>query len=349
MEKERTIVIIGNFSHKKMNYNGQTIKTRILSEEMRRQLSHIQIDEIDTDNYNNSPFTLLFKVVHASFTYTDIVLLLSRNGRKVLFPYFYYIKRLTKCKIWHNVIGAASYELIQKYPSWIKYMNSFEVNWVELHGLKQKLTDAGINNVQVLPNFKKLHALSENEINNERNFEVFKFCTFSRVEAMKGIEDAISAIIEVNRKIGKNICILDIYGQIEQGQEMWFKDLLSNAPEFVKYKGIVEYNKSVEVLKDYYMLLFPTRYKTEGFPGTIIDAFASGLPVIASMQCELIENGVTGWTYSGISVQSLVECILTSISEPTIINKMRYNCIEKANDYQPETVVGKMLKEMRLT
>ncbi len=35
-------------------------------------------------------------------------------------------------------------------------------------------------------------------------------------------------------------------------------------------------------MKKYDLLLFPTKYYTEGIPGTIIDAYFSGLPVLVS-------------------------------------------------------------------
>lgn len=48
-------------------------------------------------------------------------------------------------------------------------------------------------------------------------------------------------------------------------------------PPYIKYCGTVSFDKTTEVLKEYFALVFPTRFYTEGIPGTIIDAFASGL------------------------------------------------------------------------
>ncbi|MFR3494185.1 MAG: glycosyltransferase [Blautia sp.] len=56
----------------------------------------------------------------------------------------------------------------------------------------------------------------------------------------------------------------------------------ASSPQYIRYKGMVPFNQSTEVLKNYDALLFPTYYEGEGFAGTIIDAFAAGLPVIAS-------------------------------------------------------------------
>lgn len=51
-------------------------------------------------------------------------------------------------------------------------------------------------------------------------------------------------------------------------------------PPYIRYGGSVPFDKSVNVLKDYFALLFPTYYEGEGFAGTLIDAYSAGAPVI---------------------------------------------------------------------
>ena len=68
----------------------------------------------------------------------------------------------------------------------------------------------------------------------------------------------------------------------------------------ISYKGIIDSNKSVDTLKNYDIMLFPTKFKTEGIPGTIIDAYASGLTVVSSIwdnYNEIIDDGITGIGY----------------------------------------------------
>jgi len=50
----------------------------------------------------------------------------------------------------------------------------------------------------------------------------YKLCTFSRVLKEKGIEDAINAVIKVNTDCGREVCTLDIYGQIDENTKMRF-------------------------------------------------------------------------------------------------------------------------------
>lgn len=340
---KKIIAILGHFAGEKMNFNGQTIKTRILADEIEKLLPEWQVRRIDTAGFKKNPLSLVVGVIHALGECDHMIIMLSRNGRKVFFPLLYHANKVFRKKIWHNVIGAASYELVLKYPKWIKYMNSFCANQVELQSLKNKLESVGIHNAVVVPNFKKL-PIVEYPVNWQE--QTYRFCTFSRVEPMKGIEDAIHAI-EAVEKEGYPVA-LDIYGQIEAGQEAWFEDVMAAAGSNIKYHGIVDYDKSTEVLKTHYALLFPTRYTTEGFPGTIIDAYAAGLPVIAGMNCELVIHEKTGYTYSGSDIKLLSDMIIKSINQKRDFDGMRENCTKQAKLYQPETVVRSMLMEMGL-
>lgn len=67
--------------------------------------------------------------------------------------------------------------------------------------------------------------------------------------------------------------------------------------KFVKYKGVAQQAEIPEILEKYDAMLFPTHYPTEGIPGSIIDAYNAGIPVVASdwtYARELIEDNETG-------------------------------------------------------
>jgi glycosyltransferase involved in cell wall biosynthesis len=70
-------------------------------------------------------------------------------------------------------------------------------------------------------------------------------------------------------------------------------------PEYIKYRGVVKFSDSVKVLKDYFALLFTIYYEGEGFAGTVLDAYASGVPVIA-----------TNWRYNSEIVQDKIDGII---------------------------------------
>lgn len=94
----------------------------------------------------------------------------------------------------------------------------------------------------------------------------------------KGIEDIIHAVEDINEKYGSKKFALDIYGQIDEGYRDSFESMIKKFPDYIRYCGTVPFDKSTEALKNYFALVFPTRFYTEGIPGTIIDAYASRCP-----------------------------------------------------------------------
>ena len=164
----------------------------------------------------------------------------------------------------------------------------------------------------------------------------------------KGIETAVDAVKKVNDKLGYIAYSLDIYGQVDSEQTEWFEGLKTKLPEYVHYCGCVDANKSVEILQGYFALLFPTHFYTEGIPGTIIDAYAAGVPVISAKWesfSDVVDEGKTGFGY-GFDDAKQFEGILVLIAEtPHILLDKKVNCIEKAVDYIPRRAIRIMLKE----
>ena len=140
---------------------------------------------------------------------------------------------------------------------------------------------------------------------------------------------------------------LDIYGQVEECFVDEFNTEKDKFSDAIKYKGIVPYDKSTEILKEYDALLFPTTHKGEGFPGTIIDAYASGLPVIASSwkyNSYLVIDNKTGFIYDYTDVTELDEILSNLIKNPRILISLKRNCLKEYEKYNPDNLVKEITK-----
>lgn len=337
--KNKKITIIGHFGGSEDFFDGQTIKTKILYDELKK-FTNWEIKKIDTYYKNKRPFYLFWSTIKSLVETRDVIILLSENGMKFFFPLLYLSTKIVRTKVYHDVIGGNLDLYINKYPKYLKYLNSFNCNWIETKGLAEKLKDKGVNNTKVMPNFKRIEVVDK-VIRNRLN--KYKFCIFSRIMKEKGIEDAIEAINIVNRKYNKDICSLDIYGHIDKNYEIDFYKIIDNSSIVINYKGIVPYEKSVSAIKDNYALLFPTRWSGEGFPGTIIDAFSAGLPVIATdWNCnkEIITDMYNGILYPSNSFNELSEVIEWSILHEEEMYAMRENCIESAVLFKPDRYIA---------
>lgn len=164
----------------------------------------------------------------------------------------------------------------------------------------------------------------------------------------KGIEDAIKAVKAVNESIGFQAYSLDIYGQIDNLQTEWFEDLQKKFPSYIRYGGLVPFDKSVDVLKDYFALLFPTYYEGEGFAGTLIDAFSAGVPVIASdwkYNAELVNENV-GFVYPTGDQLAFVDILKAMAVDPTLLLCKKRLCLIEADKYKIDKAVQILVEQI---
>ena len=346
----KRIAIIGHFGGNEEFLDGQTVKTKILFEELSKN-TNWDIQKIDTYWKNKRPFSLLLKTLFVLFSKRDVIVLLSGNGMKFYFPILSFFAIFWKVRVFHDVIGGNLDKYVQKYPKFQKYLNSFAVNWVETEKLKKNLQECGVSNCDVIPNFKRLSIIAENRIPKEFG-EPYCFCTFSRVMKEKGIEDAIDAVEKINAEQGRTMCALDIYGPIDDTYKNRFEEVMRSASDSIRYCGVVSFDQSVSTLKNYFALLFPTSWMGEGFPGTIVDAYSAGLPVIASnwsSNSELVKDGLNGFLYPTDVCDNLVGAIKRLISSKNDdIFEIKCNCLESAKKYQPGEYIAKIKTEMNV-
>ncbi len=380
----KRVCIIGHFGHGENLLNGQTVKTKIVTKEIIKNLGKNAVSCIDTHGGVKALISAFRQALIALKYHKNIIIMPAENGLRIFAPLLvllnllfhrklHYVviggwlpeflkkrKKLTKAlmsfdglrifapllvllnllfhrKLHYVVIGGWLPEFLKKRKKLTKALMSFDAIYVETNTMRKALEAQGFNNVYVMPNFKDLNILKESElvyhhtepyrlctfsrVMKEKgiedavnavktvmpNFkdlnilkeselvyhhtEPYRLCTFSRVMKEKGIEDAVNAVKTVNEQAGRKVYTLDIYGQIDDAQTEWFEELKLNFPEYVNYRGVVSFDQSVDVLKEYFALLFPTGFFTEGIPGTIIDAYAAGIPVIsAEWECRRIEG-----------------------------------------------------------
>lgn len=344
-QTNKRVGIIGHFGGDEVCLDGQTIKTKVLFEELQNSTDW-EFVIVDTYNKNKNPFRLLRDSIGCLCTTRNIIVLLSGNGMRVYFPLLYVFTKLFRVRIYHDVIGGNLDKYVVKYPAFKKYLNSFCVNWVETKGLKKRLAREGIQNCEVLPNFKRLMIVDKPK---QIFQEPYKLCTFSRVMREKGIEDAIQAVENINKENARTVCVLDIYGEIDEKYKDRFSILMKNTSCAIRYQGTVPYDQSVDALRDYDVLLFPTYWEGEGFPGTIVDAFSAGVPVIATdwnCNSEIITNESTGLLYPNESLKDLKTAILWLISCAEKMPDMRDNCIREANRYQPDRHIRRIVNRI---
>lgn len=342
------IGIVGRIADKVELLDGQTVKTKVLYEELKREFPSREIICVDTYQYRKHVLSILLQTWRMFWHCEHIFVLLSRNGRKFFFPILNGLNKVFKRKIYHDVIGGALQDEAAQSAVLRKQLTCFHINWVESVTMKENLEKMGITNVEILTNFKRLSILEVRDLKHIFE-EPYVFVIFSRIVREKGINEAAQAIENANRRFGKHRAVLHIYGPIDPVYDQEFSELLKKHHDTISYKGCVPYNESVQILKNSFMLLFPSIYPGEGIPGTIIDAFSAGLPVIATnwhFNGELVRNDETGYCYNWKHPEQLTDLICYVIEHPECVDKMRPQCLKEARKYTPEIAMKQILKKM---
>ena len=164
----------------------------------------------------------------------------------------------------------------------------------------------------------------------------------------KGIEDAVKVVTAVNQSLGRVVFSLDIYGQVDENQTEWFESLQKTFPDFIRYGGLIPFDQSVETLKEYFALLFPTYYEGEGFAGTLIDAYSAGVPVIASdwkYNAELVNEEV-GYIYKTQDNAAFEDLLKLVAVDPMMILRKKKACLREAEKYKIENAVSVLLNRI---
>ena len=333
-----------------MNCNdGQTVKTRNLHNILTKKIQSKNLFIVDTYGWKKHPFKLLFNCIKSFKKSDNIIFLPAHNGVKVFVPLFVFINKIYKKNLIYAVVGGWLADLIKDKKRLIKMMKKINYIFVETEGLKSKLNILGLDNVKIMLNFKNINIMPKNELSFSYR-EKYNTCTFSRVMEEKGIGDAIKAISGINKKYGKDIFHLDIYGPVDDNYKEKFKALLDKYSDSVFYKGVVDSSKSVEVLKKYDILLFPTRFKTEGLPGTAIDAFSAGLPTIYSNwdYCdEFYEDNYNGIKFEMGNINEFMKALDDFYQKKYDIKRIKENCLESAKKYDSNNAIKVLIDCLR--
>lgn len=337
--------IIGHFGFGLDLANGQTIKTKIVSDVINKAVQG-SVCYVDAHGGLKAVFPVAWGCLKLLKQCDNVFIFLTENGLKVALPLLANLNRLFHKKLHYSVIGGWLPSFLQKNTWLIKHLVRFDYVYAETDTMKQALERLGVYNCVVIPNCKELKIVGVNETPT-RYERPFQLCTFSRVMKEKGIEDIINVVKNINEAQGSVVYHLHIFGQVDEGQKEWFKHLSDQFPEYIEYGGVIPFSESVNVLKEYFALVFPTRFLTEGVPGTIVDAYASGIPVVSSRWesfNDVVDEGVTGYGYEFGNIDDL-ERVLTDIAnEPERVTDLKANCIKKAKDYSLERLESDLLK-----
>ena len=270
----------------------------------------------------------------------DTHIIVSMSSRfSTFFSIFVKVLHL-KRQMYLWVVGGEFPSIIKGYSNYrCQSLNHYKKIVVEGEYIKKAIELQGIRNVVVVENFKRRLFTPSNIA---KQSDGLRCVYFSRIIPEKGVDIIISAIKQLNNP---SISV-DFYGAMN---EPYTEELFCALKEWnIHYKGFLNLKEAdaYEILSCYDVMLFPTYFKGEGFPGVLIDAFMAGLPVIATdfhINGEVVVDGYNGLLIRPKDVHGLAAAINT-MNDKSIRVKLGNNALKSSMKYDIDIVLPKALK-----
>ena len=294
----KRILVVGCFGDKTGRLDGQIVKTRDVYAMLEERLhGEAKIDKFNTLSVRENKF-LLAKLILKLLWCNKVVLIPADHNLEKFFPLLYHLSTILKFEIVQLCVGGWQVDFFIGRGKWTAHPTQMEMSkrckafLPEIKKVNEELKSiCGFENCEVFPNFRR----NIPDISHVNDSKELRLVWLARINREKGFETVFNLADKIEKE-GLNVTIT-FFGKIAEEDEGLFNSLMERH-QSVLYKGQLSADKIAETLCDYDVVVLPTRYYTEGFPGTVLDANISGLPVIATEWMhahEFIEDGVSGF------------------------------------------------------
>lgn len=349
MGEMKKITIIGKFDTANGVSDGQAVKTTIVAQEIECRFGQSAVKRINTYGWKKNPLKLLYNCVFAVWKSDNVLFLTDEGGIRVFPKLLRLANVLGRCKIHYYVVGGWLHEYLDRNEKAAEELRKLDAIYVEIPAMLRELEERGFHNGVLLNKFRRITPASLEDLDMNPQAP-YRLCYFSRVMKEKGVEECIDAVKMANQQVGFEKFTLDIYGSINESYRETFANLEKQFPPYIHYGGIVDFRESTQVLKNYFAMLFPTYYASEGYPNTIVDAFAAGLPVVATRwnyNADIIRDHEDGILIDVGSVEQIVGAVEYLADNPQLYETMRKNCVARCEEYLPGNAIKKVVAELK--
>ena len=336
---DKRVLIVAPFGYSNNQLDGQTIKVRSVYKLL---FDHgVNVSYIDTKDllHNWFLFFRLFGYLKKSGT---VIFMPASRSLKPLCAFLIFFKKLFNYRILYIGIGGWLIDYIEgtsgykAHPEVVPMLGKLYANLPELKKIAYTLVEKyKQTNVEYFPNFRFSGSLpiSSHDSND------FRVVFLARVQIKKGI-DTLMEFADY-AKINSLRVSVDIYGQISPDDKEDIQLLLEKHKDIVSYKGYLEPSNIHDALSQYDVMAFPTHYYTEGIPGTVIDAYMSGLPVVATEWLhshEIIENDKSGIIVPFENpTKHFIKALMSLYTDRNRLKQLKAGALEQREKYSEQS------------
>lgn len=342
MTKE--VIFVGWINKGKPADCGETMKNQLCIQ--RLENFGINCLQMDFKNWRKHPWVLAQLGINI-IMHKNATLLLSTSPQNV----YFLIKVLKKIGWKQNivlwVIGGNLGQKVKQGIQSADVINYAKHILVESDMMVKELKECGIDGVLEVPNFKPILYYPPIGKKYPNSNHPLKFVFLSRIMPEKGCDYILEAARLLNEAGYEKRFLVDFYGKIADGYSDVFQEKLDSLAN-VSYCGFLNLREreGYDQLSTYDMMLFPTYWRGEGFAGVFIDAFISGVPMIATDWAHnriILEDGKTALFIPTHDVLSLAEKMKSCIDGEVDIQSMSYCCQKTAKKYDVNHVITEEL------
>ena len=316
----------------KEKFDGERIKCTLIYDSLKK-FADLSVINLSKHKIFNT-LGIFFKTLFGKKKYKYVVISKDAHGANII-QKILRLSRYPSNRIVYFEIGPFLYDRILNGSIKKETFINDRLIVVETNSMKEELQSLGFERISVFPNFKPICRIDFNEQVYPK--DVLRLVYLSRIEEPKGIYDLIECLATINKD--KVRFALDVYGRPQTKEDEVKIRELSDKYNFVNYLGMMEVGnkESYEKLSTYDLHVFPTKYR-EGFPGSIIDFFISGVPTLSASfaRAHEILTEKDSVVYKQGDNNDLINKLNYLYSNQKILKELRLNSFARREMYSVE-------------
>lgn len=339
MKSKYTLILIGGIHLNHKPTCGETMKNQLFLKRFNELFE--KVIPVDTFQWQKHPWCLV-KMFFVLLFNPNAKVIISASGASRFLLNFLDVFPINK-NVYFWVVGGNMAEAIEAGRFKVSVLKKVKLILVQGKPMVSELNAMGLTNVMYVPNSKPIIFFPS--FDKKTGIDCFRFVFLSRIHPDKGIKEIYDATEMLDAAGYKGKYLVDFFGSKDAGYAKVF-DAMMEKKESLNYKGYMDLTtkSGYEQLSTYNMMLFPTYWGGEGFPGVVIDANIAGVPIIASdwnLNSDVIIDGKTGFIIPPKDASSLFDSMKYVLDHPQ-------ECIQMgraANDYIQQFDYQKVLSE----
>lgn len=340
----KKVVTIGSFGFGEGNPSGQRVKSQnvyYLLKEMGYEVSYVEMIGIW-----KRP-KVIIQMMNRIWNSDAVFCMPAQRNLLTVFPFVCRLAKMRRTPIHYVVVGGWLADFIQDRRRIQSLLSSIAGIHCQTRELSDNLKERyNFSNTDVFPNFR----ITDYKSTPHHTPGVLKLVFMARINKKKGL-DTIFAVGDLIKAKGINNVIIDFYGPIYSEDKLYFVENIKKY-NFMRYVRSLEPSEIYPTLEKYDAMLLPTHYYTEGFPGSVLDAYISGIPVIVTKwkyATEFVEQGKSGIIVPFDDDGTVVfKEICGLLNNENYLNTMKHGALIKRKEYSPEFAKTKIDKYLNI-